>query len=191
MARIDGVDPERTEGRIRAVLEAQATKWGGPLLNHLVYARHPTTFQGARAMWGAGHLGPCGTRPRCAHQPQGRRPERLRVLTGHKRCRGQRTGDPRSKAPCPRRVREEPSLRGARAGGIGVRGRHHALGQRPGRRPLRKGTKVLRRRGARRTHGGHRVGELLQQVQPGVAGALAGAVEAEGERPGIGSNMLV
>jgi len=52
MSRIDGVDPERTEGRIRAVLEAQAKKWGGPLLNHLVYARRPTIFQGARAMWG-------------------------------------------------------------------------------------------------------------------------------------------
>ncbi|HKH09877.1 MAG TPA: hypothetical protein VKA73_01915 [Rubrobacter sp.] len=52
MARIEGVDPEGTEGRIRAVLEAQAKKWGGPLLNHLVYARRPTIFQGARAMWG-------------------------------------------------------------------------------------------------------------------------------------------
>ena len=52
MSRIDGVDPERSEGRIRAVLEAQAKKWGGPLLNHLVYARRPTIFQGARAMWG-------------------------------------------------------------------------------------------------------------------------------------------
>ncbi len=52
MARIDGVDLERSEGRIRAVLEAQAKKWGGPLLNHLVYARRPTIFQGARAMWG-------------------------------------------------------------------------------------------------------------------------------------------
>ena len=52
MARIDGVDPQRTEGRVRAVLEAQAKKWGGPLLNHLVYARRPTIFQGARAMWG-------------------------------------------------------------------------------------------------------------------------------------------
>jgi len=52
VARIEGVDPEGTEGRIRAVLEAQAKKWGGPLLNHLVYARRPTIFQGARAMWG-------------------------------------------------------------------------------------------------------------------------------------------
>lgn len=52
MARVEGVDPEKTEKRIRAVLEAQAKKWGGPLLNHLVYARRPTIFGGARAMWG-------------------------------------------------------------------------------------------------------------------------------------------
>ena len=52
MARIEGVDPAKAEKRIRAVLEAQAKKWGGPLLNHLVYARRPTIFKGARAMWG-------------------------------------------------------------------------------------------------------------------------------------------
>ena len=51
MTRIEGVDPEKTEGRIRAVLEAQAKKFGGPLLNHLVYARRPTIFRGARGMW--------------------------------------------------------------------------------------------------------------------------------------------
>ncbi len=51
MARIESVDPEKTEKRIRAVLEAQAKKWGGPLLNHLLYARRPTIFQGARGMW--------------------------------------------------------------------------------------------------------------------------------------------
>ena len=51
MVRVEGVDPERTEKRIRAVLEAQAKKWGGPLLNHLVYARRPSIFRGARAMW--------------------------------------------------------------------------------------------------------------------------------------------
>lgn len=52
MARIGSVDPEKTERRVRAVLEAQAEKWGAPLLNHLVYARRPTIFRGARAMWG-------------------------------------------------------------------------------------------------------------------------------------------
>lgn len=52
MARIEGVELARTEKRVRAVLEAQAKKWGGPLLNHLIYARRPTIFQGARAMWG-------------------------------------------------------------------------------------------------------------------------------------------
>lgn len=52
MARIDGVDPEKSEKQVRAVLEAQAKKWGAPLLNHLIYARRPSIFRGARAMWG-------------------------------------------------------------------------------------------------------------------------------------------
>lgn len=52
MARIEGVDPEGAEKRIQAILEAQASRWGSPLLNHLLYARRPTVFQGARAMWG-------------------------------------------------------------------------------------------------------------------------------------------
>jgi hypothetical protein len=52
MARVEGVDPGRTEKRVRAVLEAQTTRWRGPLLNHLVYARRPTIFRGVRAMWG-------------------------------------------------------------------------------------------------------------------------------------------
>ncbi len=52
MARIEGVNLEGAEKRIRTVLEAQAKRWGGPLLNHLIYARRPTVFQGARGMWG-------------------------------------------------------------------------------------------------------------------------------------------
>ena len=51
VARIAGVDPARAEGPIKAVFEAQAKRWGGPLLNHLLYARRPTIFRGARAMW--------------------------------------------------------------------------------------------------------------------------------------------
>ncbi len=51
MARIASVDPERAQGSIRAVFEAQIKKWGAPLLNHLLYARRPTIFRGARAMW--------------------------------------------------------------------------------------------------------------------------------------------
>ncbi len=51
MARIEGVNSADTEKRVRAVLEAQAKKWGGPLLNHLLYARMPTIFRGARGMW--------------------------------------------------------------------------------------------------------------------------------------------
>jgi hypothetical protein len=51
VARIEGVDPNRAQGPIKAVIEAQIKKWGAPLLNHLLYARRPTIFRGARAMW--------------------------------------------------------------------------------------------------------------------------------------------
>jgi len=51
VARIYGVDPERAQGPIRAVFEAQIKQWGAPLLNHLVYARRPTIFRGVRAMY--------------------------------------------------------------------------------------------------------------------------------------------
>ena len=49
--RIQGVDPEDAEGSIRAVLHAQAERWGGPLLPHLLYARRPSIFRAAQAMW--------------------------------------------------------------------------------------------------------------------------------------------
>lgn len=49
--RIPGVDPEQADGPIRAVFNAQAERWGAPLLNHLLYARRPSIFRGARAMW--------------------------------------------------------------------------------------------------------------------------------------------
>ena len=51
MARIPDAQPEGAERSIRNVLEAQAKKWGAPLLNHLIYARRPTIFRGVRAMW--------------------------------------------------------------------------------------------------------------------------------------------
>ncbi len=50
--RIEGVKPEEVEdGYVRRVLEAQAKRWGAPLLNHLLYARRPSIFRGARAVW--------------------------------------------------------------------------------------------------------------------------------------------
>jgi hypothetical protein len=49
--RIKGVRPEEADAYARRVFEAQAEKWGAPLANHLVYARRPTIFRGARAMW--------------------------------------------------------------------------------------------------------------------------------------------
>jgi hypothetical protein len=52
MARVDGVDPRQVSDDYTAkVLAGQAKVWGAPLLNHLVYARRPSIFRGARGMW--------------------------------------------------------------------------------------------------------------------------------------------
>jgi hypothetical protein len=51
VARIEGVDPDRAQGQVKSVFEAQTKRWGAPLLNHLLYARRPTIFRGVRAMW--------------------------------------------------------------------------------------------------------------------------------------------
>ena len=51
MARVKDVNPDEVESSIRKVFEAQAARWGAPLLNHLIYARRPTIFRGVRAMW--------------------------------------------------------------------------------------------------------------------------------------------
>jgi hypothetical protein len=52
MARIEGVTPAAAgDEYVQKVLDVQAKYWGAPLLNHLVYARRPSIFRGARAMW--------------------------------------------------------------------------------------------------------------------------------------------
>lgn len=51
MARIEGVEDEKSDSYIRNVFAAQAKKWGAPLLNHLLYARRPPIFRGVRGMW--------------------------------------------------------------------------------------------------------------------------------------------
>jgi hypothetical protein len=52
VARIEGVRPaEVGDEYVAKVLAAQAKRWGAPLLNHLVYARRPSIFRGARGMW--------------------------------------------------------------------------------------------------------------------------------------------
>lgn len=51
MARVANANVTAADKYIRTVLEAQAKDWGNPLLNHLVYARRPTIFKGARGMW--------------------------------------------------------------------------------------------------------------------------------------------
>jgi len=52
MARITGADPNAVEPYIKRVFDAQTKKWGAALLNHLIYARRPSIFRGARGMWG-------------------------------------------------------------------------------------------------------------------------------------------
>jgi alkylhydroperoxidase family enzyme len=51
MARVADVNTEEVDRHVRDVLNAQSKVWGAPLLNHLVYARRPSIFKGARAMW--------------------------------------------------------------------------------------------------------------------------------------------
>lgn len=51
MARVADVNVEAAERYIKNVFEAQQKTWGAPLLNHLLYARRPSIFKGARAMW--------------------------------------------------------------------------------------------------------------------------------------------
>ena len=53
MSRVEGVNPEQSDGYTGKVFAAQARAWGGPLLNHLVYARRPALFKAVRGMWGA------------------------------------------------------------------------------------------------------------------------------------------
>jgi hypothetical protein len=51
MARVANASVEAADKYVKNVLEAQAKDWGSPLLNHLIYARRPSIFKGARAMW--------------------------------------------------------------------------------------------------------------------------------------------
>ena len=51
MARIPDVNIAQADRYVKDVLDAQNKTWGAPLLNHLVYARRPCIFRGARAMW--------------------------------------------------------------------------------------------------------------------------------------------
>ena len=51
MARVADVNTPKADRYIKDVLEAQRKAWGAPLLNHLLYARRPSIFKGARAMW--------------------------------------------------------------------------------------------------------------------------------------------
>ena len=51
LPRIEPVDSGQVNPAVQAVFDAQGKKWGAPLLNHRIYARRPSIFQGVRAMW--------------------------------------------------------------------------------------------------------------------------------------------
>ena len=51
MSRVPPVEPTEAAPHIRRVLDGQTKVWGGPLLNHLVYARRPDLFRAVRGMW--------------------------------------------------------------------------------------------------------------------------------------------
>lgn len=51
MARVANANMETADKYVTSILEAQKKNWGSPLLNHLIYARRPSIFKGARAMW--------------------------------------------------------------------------------------------------------------------------------------------
>lgn len=51
MARVANVNVEEAARHVKEVFEAQRKTWGAPLLNHLIYARRPSIFRGARGMW--------------------------------------------------------------------------------------------------------------------------------------------
>ncbi|MFN0087236.1 MAG: hypothetical protein ACKVX9_17745 [Blastocatellia bacterium] len=53
MARIMEMRLEEADDFAAKVFEAQAKRWGAPLLNHQIYARRPSILRGVRAMWGA------------------------------------------------------------------------------------------------------------------------------------------
>lgn len=51
MSRIEGIDPASADERTRRIFAAHTERWGAPLAPHLVYARRPSIYRGARAMW--------------------------------------------------------------------------------------------------------------------------------------------
>jgi hypothetical protein len=51
MSRIDDVDPDSADPALRATFEAQAKRWGAPLLPFRYYARRPTIFRAVSGMW--------------------------------------------------------------------------------------------------------------------------------------------
>jgi hypothetical protein len=71
MARIEGIEPDQADDRTKAVFAAQTARWGRPLGPHLVYARRPSIYRGARAVWAG--LDESGLLPKAMHAVVNRR----------------------------------------------------------------------------------------------------------------------
>ncbi len=53
MPRIEEIEIEQTEGRVRRDLESQQQRWGAPLTPFLIYARNSAIYVAVRGMWNA------------------------------------------------------------------------------------------------------------------------------------------
>jgi alkylhydroperoxidase family enzyme len=51
MARVEGIRAEDTDDRSRAVLDAQASRYGAPLNPYPILARRPSILRAVRGMW--------------------------------------------------------------------------------------------------------------------------------------------
>jgi hypothetical protein len=51
VTRIYGIDPEQADDDIQRALSMQERRWGRPFQSHLIYARRPSIYRGARGMW--------------------------------------------------------------------------------------------------------------------------------------------
>ena len=51
MARISGIDAERTEGGVAELFRKQKERWGSTLEPYRIYARRPSIALAVRGMW--------------------------------------------------------------------------------------------------------------------------------------------
>src|SRR5947209_1398393 len=125
--RIPPVDVETLPDDLRETLDEQRKLRGAPLYPYLFYARNPGVLPR-----GEGDVGRPATRDEArARDPPGAAQsarglvERLRVLTGRQRCRGQQERPLDGENRSAHRLREELALHRRGEGGARIRRRDH------------------------------------------------------------------